>query len=166
MYTNKIVIEQTRDLIDLKFVATDFSPKIISLKRGIRNIDTCLCLLFSFLKVLSSRLDSAVKHCSTPVLAKNLLTQRSRCYSAVSALFINLLPDRSKYSPLCHTNYLTLDLVCSGQTLYQAASWRLILQSSLIKSVPFCLFSLYLYPLSAPFLNPLSSPSPHLFFLF
>ena len=26
-----------------------------------RNIDTCLCLLFSFLKALSSRLDSAVK---------------------------------------------------------------------------------------------------------
>ena len=25
-----------------------------------RNIDTCLCLLFSFLKALSSRLDSAV----------------------------------------------------------------------------------------------------------
>ena len=30
-----------------------------------RNIDTCLCLLFSFLKVLSSRLDSAVKCCSS-----------------------------------------------------------------------------------------------------
>ena len=29
----------------------------------------------------------------------------------------------------------------------------------IVKSVPFCLFSLYLYPLSAPFLNPLSSPS-------
>ena len=27
-------------------------------------------------------------------------------------------------------------------------------------SVPFCLFSRYLYPLSAPFLNPLSSPPP------
>ena len=27
-------------------------------------------------------------------------------------------------------------------------------------SVPFCLFSLYLYPLSVPFLNPLSSPRP------
>ena len=32
-----------------------------NLKRRIRNIDTCLCLLFSFLKALSSRLDSAVK---------------------------------------------------------------------------------------------------------
>ena len=30
----------------------------------------------------------------------------------------------------------------------------------IVNSVPFCLFSLYLYPLSAPFLNPLSSPSP------
>ena len=30
----------------------------------------------------------------------------------------------------------------------------------MVNSVPFCLFSLYLYPLSAPFLNPLSSPSP------
>ena len=30
-----------------------------------RNIDTCLCLLLSFLKALSSRLDSAVKCCSS-----------------------------------------------------------------------------------------------------
>ena len=30
----------------------------------------------------------------------------------------------------------------------------------IVNSVPFCLFSLYLYPFSAPFLNPLSSPSP------
>ena len=35
-----------------------------NLKRRIRNIDTCLRLLFSFLKALSSRLDSAVKRCS------------------------------------------------------------------------------------------------------
>ena len=35
-----------------------------NLKRRIRNIDTCLCLLFSFLKALNSRLDSAVKRCS------------------------------------------------------------------------------------------------------
>ena len=34
--------------------------KELSLKRRIRNIDTYLCLLFSFLKALSSRLDSAV----------------------------------------------------------------------------------------------------------
>ena len=31
---NKIVIERTRDLIYLKFVATDFFPKIISLSAG------------------------------------------------------------------------------------------------------------------------------------
>ena len=40
------------------------------------------------------------------------------------------------YSPLCHTHYLTPDqyfIVSSGQTLYQAASWRLILQSSLLQ---------------------------------
>ena len=30
----------------------------------------------------------------------------------------------------------------------------------IVNSIPFCLFSLYLYPLSAPFLNPFSSPSP------
>ena len=30
----------------------------------------------------------------------------------------------------------------------------------IVNSIPFCLFSLYLYPLPAPFLNPLSSPSP------
>ena len=45
------VIERTRDLIYLKFVVTDFSPKIIS-----------------------------------PILlVKTLVTQRSPCYSAVSA---------------------------------------------------------------------------------
>ena len=108
---------------------------------------------------------------------------------------MNPLPDRSNYSPLYHTHYLTPDqyfIVSSGQALYQAASWRLILQSSLLQcftaessrelsalqeaeqqaeasvdvsleilnSFPFCLFSLYLYHLSTPFLNPLSSPSP------
>ena len=30
----------------------------------------------------------------------------------------------------------------------------------IVNSITYCLFSLYLYPLSAPFLNPLSSPSP------
>ena len=67
---------------------------------------------------------------------KTPLTQRSPCYSAVSALLMNPLPDRSNYSPLCHTHYLTPDqyfIVSSGQTLYQAASWRLILQSSLLQ---------------------------------
>ena len=67
---------------------------------------------------------------------KTPVTQRSPCYSAVSALLINPLPDRSNYSPLCHTHYLTPDqyfVVSSGQTLYQASSWRLILQSSLLQ---------------------------------
>ena len=32
--TKKIVIERTRDLIYLKFIATDFFPKIISLSAG------------------------------------------------------------------------------------------------------------------------------------
>ena len=34
MSSKKIVIERTRDLIYLKFVATDFSPKIISPRAG------------------------------------------------------------------------------------------------------------------------------------
>ena len=100
MSSKKIVIERTRDLIYLKFVATDFSPKIISPSAG-----------------------------ETPV------TQRSPCYSAVSASYP--LPDRSNYLPLCYTHYLTpginTSLVSSGQTLYQAASWRLILQSSMLQ---------------------------------
>ena len=33
-YQKKIVIERSRDLIYLKFVATDFSPKIISPSAG------------------------------------------------------------------------------------------------------------------------------------
>ena len=40
---------------------------------------------------------------------KTPVTQRSPCYSAVSALLMNPLPDRSNYSPLCHTHYLTPD---------------------------------------------------------
>ena len=62
------------------------------------------------------------------------MTQCSPCYSAVSALLMNPLRDSSNYSTLCHTHYLTPDqyfIVSSGQTLYQAVSWRLILQSSL-----------------------------------
>ena len=56
---------------------------------------TCLWLLFRFLKALSSRLDSAVKRCSIELLSISLL--------------MNPLPDRSNYSPLCHTHYLTPD---------------------------------------------------------
>ena len=61
----KIVIERTRDLIYLKFVATDFFPKIISPSAGENSGD----------------------------LARP-------CYSAVSALLMNPLADRSNYSPL------------------------------------------------------------------
>ena len=49
---------------------------------------------------------------------------------------MNTLPDSSNYSPLCRTHYLTPDqyfIVSSCQTLYQATSWRLILQSSLLE---------------------------------
>ena len=64
---------------------------------------------------------------------KTTVTQRSPCYSAVSALLVNSLSDHSNYSPLCHTHYwlrINTSLVSSGQTLYQATSWR---QSSLLQ---------------------------------
>ena len=60
IYMCVYIIERTRDLIYLKFVATDFFPKIISLNSG----------------------------------------ERRPCYSAVSDLLMNPLPDRSNYSPL------------------------------------------------------------------
>ena len=62
----KIVIERTRDLIYLKFVATDFFLKIISPSAGENSGDLAY----------------------------------SSCYSGVSALLMNPLPDRSNYSPL------------------------------------------------------------------
>ena len=69
VYMKKIVLERTRDLICLQFVATDFFLKIISPSAG-----------------------------ETPVI------QCSPCYSAVSALLMNPLPDSSNYSPvLPHT---------------------------------------------------------------
>ena len=43
------------------------------------------------------------------MLVKTPVTQRSPCYSAESALLMNPLPDRSNYSPICHTHYLTPD---------------------------------------------------------
>ena len=45
-YQKKIVIERTRDLIYLKFVATDFSPKIISPSAGENSGDQLSPLLF------------------------------------------------------------------------------------------------------------------------
>ena len=67
---------------------------------------------------------------------KTPVTQRSPCYSAVSALLMNPLPDRSNYLPFATpTTSLRINtsLVSSGQTVYQAASWRLILQSSMLQ---------------------------------
>ena len=67
---------------------------------------------------------------------KTPVTQRSPCYSALSALLMNHLPDCSNYSPLCHTPTslrINTSLVSLGQTLCQAASWRLILQSSMLQ---------------------------------
>ena len=49
--------------------------RINNLKRRIRNIDTCLCLFPQGAFLLSSRLDSAVKRCSSEVL--KLSFQRS-----------------------------------------------------------------------------------------
>ena len=150
MFTKICIIELTRDLICFKFVVTDFSPKLLA-----------------------------------PVLAKTLVTHRSPCYSAVSALLINPLPDRSNYSPLCHTHYQipdqsftslfgpdtlpTFKVHCCSALLQNLVgnsvpwgSWttsrgkcRCSLQ--IVNSVPFCYFSLCLYPLSAPL--------PHPFFL-
>ena len=134
------------------------------------------------------------------MLSESPVTQRSPCYSAVSASLMNPLPDCSNYLPFCHTHYLILDSILilnlAGQTLYQAALLETntsLLQHfnaessrnsgvtqcleeaeqqaavsvdvsppllQIVISVPFCLFSLYLYPLSIPFLNPLSSPFP------
>ena len=66
-HQKKIVIERTRDLIYLKFVATHFFPKIISPSAGENSGD---------------------------------LASVALCYSAVSALLMNPLPDHSNYSPI------------------------------------------------------------------
>ena len=59
------------------------------------------------------------------MLAKTPMVQCSPCYSTVSALLMNPLPDRSNYLPLLphplpHSPINT-SLVSSGNTLYQAA---------------------------------------------
>ena len=59
--------EGSRERIEIERKKT----RVNDLKRKIRNITTCLCLLFSFLStafVLSSHQDSAVKCCSSEVL--------------------------------------------------------------------------------------------------
>ena len=137
------------------------------------------------------------------MLAKTLVIQCSPCYSAVSALLTNPLPDHSNDSPLLphplpHSGSIHFTKSLRARPFTKPLRWRLILHccSALLQnlvgksgetqcleeaeqqaeasvnvpypplqivnnnSVPFRLFSLYLYPLSAPFLNPLSSPSP------
>ena len=54
------------------------------------------------------------------MLAEAPVTQRSPCYSAVSASLTNPLLDCFNYSPFCHTHYFILPRL-AGQTLYQAA---------------------------------------------
>ena len=60
-----------------------------------------------------------------PVLAETPVTQRSSCYSAVSATLMNPLPDCSNYSPFFHNHYTSLSnqyfTILAGQTLYQTA---------------------------------------------
>ena len=66
---------------------------------------------------------------------KTPVTQHSPCYSAVSALLMNpqiVLIIRHFATPTTSLRINT-SLVSSGQTLYQAASWRLILQSSMLQ---------------------------------
>ena len=70
------------------------------------------------------------------MLAKTPVTQRIPCYSAVSALLINPLPDCSNYSPLCHTHYLTPDQYFTS--LFRpdplpSHELEIILQSSLLQ---------------------------------
>ena len=136
---------------------------------------------------------------------KTPVTQHSPCYSAVSALLSNPLPDRSNYSPLLPHPYLTPDQYINSlfgpdplpsrsagnyTSLLQSFTAQNLVGSSgetqcleeaeqqaeasvnvsypplqIVNSVPLCLFSLYLYPLSAPFLNPLPSPSPPSFLI-
>ena len=56
---------------------------------------------------------------------KTSVIQCNPCYSAVSALLMNPLPDRSNYLPFCHTHYFTLDQYFTSlfgpDPLYQAA---------------------------------------------
>ena len=56
------------------------------------------------------------------VQAETPVTQRSPCYSAVSASLTNPLPDCSNYSQFCHTHYLILH-----RHFIKPFCWRLIL---------------------------------------
>ena len=66
--------EDSRERIEIERKETKGNG-VNNLKRKIRNIDTCLCLFPQGEFLLSSRLDSAVKRCSSKVL--KLSFQRS-----------------------------------------------------------------------------------------
>ena len=110
-HRKKIVIERTRDIIYLKFVATDFSPKISSPNTG----ENCWRLILQ-----SSLLQRFTAESSRELSALRKLNNKQRQVSMFLLKF------------LIHFPFVSF----------------------------LCLFSLYLYPLSTPFLNPLSSPSP------
>ena len=62
---------------------------------------------------------------------KTPVTQRRPCYSAISALLTNpyQIVQINRYFATPSTSlWINISLVSSGQTLYQAASWRLILK--------------------------------------
>ena len=76
---------------------------------------------------------------------KTPVIQCSPCYSAVSALLMNPLPDRSNYLPLlphllAHSGSIT-SLVSSGQTLYQAALLGYLLSLFSLSLSPLCSLS-------------------------
>ena len=65
---------------------------------------------------------------------KTPVTQRIPCYSAVSALLINPLPEHSNYLPLCHTHYLMRDdQYFTSLFRSDPLPSRVILQSSLLQ---------------------------------
>ena len=111
-------------------------------------------------------------------MVKTPVIQCSPCYTTVSALLTNPLPDHSNYSPflpppLPHSGSilfgpdpLPFEFRIESGTQEKNSALRKLnnkqskCRCSLSSSNCLSLFSLYLYPLSAPFLNPLSSPSP------
>ena len=66
--------------------------------------------------------------------AETPVTQLSPCYSAVSALLMNPLPDCSNYSPFCHTHYLILwmntSLVSRARSFSKPNTQRFTAESS------------------------------------
>ena len=162
MCTKKIVIEQTRDLICLKFVTTDFSPKITSPSTGENSGDLARSPCYSAVSaLLMIPLPDHFNY--SPLCHTHYLTPDqyftglfrpdplpSRELETNTALLQRFTAESSRdFSALRKLNNKQRQVSCS-----------LFSSLQVVNSVPFCLFSLYLYPLSAPFLNPLSSPSP------